>query len=87
MKKMRVLYISYFPGPPYDGGNIHIYNVLRQLGGRVEAHLAYMVEYENSRPHGRNILDELNLRVATAKSFRMPFPLTTWQRLRGLISV
>lgn len=85
-RTIRVLFVSYFPGPPYDGGNIHIYNVLRQLGRRVEAHLAYMVEYGDSRPHGRNILDELNLRVVTARAFRMPFALTNWQRLRGLVS-
>ncbi len=39
--KNNVLYISHYPGEPFDGGNIHVYNVIKNLDNTISPNVLY----------------------------------------------
>src|SRR3990172_8959536 len=85
---LRVLHVfSDFPGPPFYGGNLPEYNVLRNLSNNhIDLHIAYGIDFGDSVHHDLEELDLLGIKARSAKGFRVSVPLTNAQRLKGLIS-
>ncbi|MBN2171935.1 MAG: glycosyltransferase [Candidatus Krumholzibacteriota bacterium] len=91
----RVLVLAWDPRPPIDGGNIHVHNVLKRVGGAAEIHLACLrapgtapdeLAAEGQAPDGaRGGFEGLGLDPARVRVFDLP-AFTPARRLQALAS-
>ena len=84
-KKIKVLFIGNAPVPPFDGGNIHLYNILKFLGDKIDSYLVYFVKYDDNRNHSE-IMKNLGLNLKFAHCVRAKLKYGIYQRMKGLFS-
>lgn len=81
---MKILFICPFPGPPFDGGNLYIYNILRHLAEYLQIYIAYYLRYHDSRTSTKYLLKKLGFNFLEVKEFKPPNLFTHWQRIKAL---
>lgn len=83
MRKPRVLVIGNSPIPPFDGGNIHIYNLLKYLSNKVDIYFIYYTKYGDTRDH-HDFIKNLGLKYFCGVKSILPF--NNYWRLKCLLS-
>jgi glycosyltransferase involved in cell wall biosynthesis len=82
---MRVLHVTSWPGPPFDGGRINRYHVFKRLAPRHEFRFVIVEPAETAARVSAAALAELGVPNAGVELVAWP-AISAWTRVRGLLA-